>query len=262
MQPDKEKLARIITELRDSEHERYNIGTLREKILHLVLKKYLEEDPAFHEIETNGYVADIRRDGIIYEIETSGFSGLGPKLSAYLDDFRVYLVLPLARRKHLCWMDPGTGELSKKHVSPKKENEYDLLFELVRILPYINHPNLHILGFMMDIEELRIADGWSRDGKKGSHRIEKIPLDIEYIAKFSTDDDYGKFIPGNCVADFTVKDFCKGAKSLAPLSKKGLDTRTAYAVIRVLEARGLISKTGKSGRSNTYSRTAGMTSAD
>ena len=65
-------------------HERYNIGTYKEKKLHIILKKYFEENPEFHEIKVNGFIADICRDGIITEIETSGFSGLGPQLAASL----------------------------------------------------------------------------------------------------------------------------------------------------------------------------------
>ena len=43
------------------EHDRFNIGTYKEKKLHIILKRYFESDPAFHEIPTNGFIADIRR---------------------------------------------------------------------------------------------------------------------------------------------------------------------------------------------------------
>ena len=255
MQPDKERFFRILSEVRGSEHARYNIGTLKEKSLHLILKTYFEGDVRYHEIQTNGFVADIRKGGAIYEIETSGFSGLGPKLNAYLGEFEVWLVMPLARNKTLQWLDPETGELSKKRVSPRKENEYDLLFELVRILPYVRHEKLHVLGVMLSVEELRIADGWARKGKIGSHRIERVPADIYSIVELSTDDDYEKYIPSGCVKNFTVRDFAREAGALLDPPKTTSDKNIAAAVIKVMEARGLVSRTGKSGRAYTYSRT-------
>ncbi|MBQ7599133.1 MAG: hypothetical protein IJU57_00475 [Clostridia bacterium] len=254
MKFDKERFFSILSEIRSSGHERYNIGTLKEKTMHLALKRYFEADESFQEIETNGFVADIRKDGIIYEIETGGFSGLKPKLEAYLDEYTVWLVLPLSKKKNLQWLDPLTGELSKKRTSPLKANEYDILFELVRILPYVSHPNLHVLGIMMETDELRIADGWSENGKKGSHRVELIPSDIYYVTEFSCDSDYEKYIPPSCNMKFTVKDFAEEAGSILEPRRSKIDKRTASAVIKVLEARGLIVRTGKAGKAYTYSR--------
>ena len=86
------------------EHERFNIGTYKEKKLHIILKKYFEPDERYHEIPTNGYIADIRKDNNIIEIETSGFSGLKPKLDAYLPTFHVTLVYPVAAKRYISWI--------------------------------------------------------------------------------------------------------------------------------------------------------------
>lgn len=40
-----------------AEHKRYNIGTYKEKELHIILKKYFEPDSTYHEIKTNGFIA-------------------------------------------------------------------------------------------------------------------------------------------------------------------------------------------------------------
>ena len=226
-------------------HERYNIGTYKEKKLHIMLKKFFEPCEDWHEVPTNGFIADIRRDGVITEIETNGFSGLGDKLEAYLPEYRVNLVYPLAAKKYVSWIDPETKEISPRKASPKKQGAYDLLFELVRILPYVRSENLVVLGPLLEIDEYKMRDGWGNGGKRGAHRFERMPTDIYGMVCLATDDDYRHYIPENCAEEFTVKDFANGAK---------IDEDTARAVVKVMEARSVIEKLGKKGRSFVYSR--------
>ncbi len=170
MELNKARFYNIIYSTTLSEHERYNIGTYKEKKLHIILKKYFESDSAYHEIQTNGFIADIRRDDRIIEIETSGFSGLKPKLEAYLPEYYVTLVYPLAAKRYISWIDPETQEISPRRLSPKKANVYDAVFELVRILPYVNDEKLCIAAPLLEVDEYRMLDGWSRDRKKGSNQ--------------------------------------------------------------------------------------------
>ena len=226
-------------------HERFNIGTYKEKKLHIILKKYFEDDPACQEVPTNGFIADIRRGDTVTEIETAGFSGLKPKLAAYLPEYRVNLVHPLAGRKTVSWIDPETKEISAPKRSPKKEGAYDLLFEMVRILPYVSEKRLTVLGPVMEMDEYRMADGWGRGGKRGSHRFEQIPVDLIDIIELTTDDDYRRWIPGTLGESFTVREFAAGAK---------IGEYTARPVIKVMEARGVLRSLGKTGRSVRYGR--------
>lgn len=226
-------------------HQRYNIGTYKEKKLHIMLKRYLEEDTNYHEIPVNGYIADICRDGVITEIETSGFTGLKPKLAAYLPDYKVRLVYPLAYAKYLSWIDPETGAITSRKKSPKKETVYHALFELVRILPYVRHENLTILVPFLEMDEYRLLNGWSRDKKKGSNRYERIPTDIFGIEEFSADADYQKYIPESCTENFTLADFAESAR---------ITKREAGGILRVYMERGLLVRTGKKGNSYLYTR--------
>lgn len=246
MELNKAHFYNIIYNTTFDEHERYNIGTYKEKKLHIMLKKYFEPNTDYHEVPTNGFIADIRRDDCITEIETSGFSGLKPKLEAYLPEYRVTLVYPLAAKRYVSWIDPDTHEISPRRQSPKKANAYDALFEMVRILPFVKNEKLTILAPMLEMDEYRMLDGWSRDRKRGSNRYERVPVDLYDILEFSTDDDYRRYIPENCTDDFTVKDFAQGAK---------LSARDAYAVVKVLEERGVIKNTGKQGRAFHFMRT-------
>ena len=227
-------------------HQRYNIGTYKEKKLHIMMKRYFEEDPKYHEIPVNGYIADICRDGVITEIETSGFTGLKPKLAAYLTDYKVRLVYPLAHIKYLSWIDPENGNITSRKKSPKKGTAYNALFEMVRILPHVKNENLNVLVPFLEIDEYRLLDGWSRDKKKGSHRFERIPTDLFQVEEFSADADYIKYIPESCIENFTLADFAKAVHVTA---------RDASGILHVFMERGLLVRTGKKGNSYLYTRT-------
>lgn len=235
-----------VDQIARQEHGRYNIGTYKEKKLHIILKTYFEPDRNRHEIPVNGFIADIMRDGEITEIETNGFSGLGPKLAAYSPDYRVNLVLPLIAEKYITWIDPETGEFSKRKKSPKKEDAFTLLFELVRILPYINNDNIYFVAPLLCIDEYRIQDGWSTDRKRGAHRYERIPFDIKDTVILHDTEDYASLLPDVCGGEFTAKEFSKAVR---------MTLRNTYGVLKVLEAKGVIKKEGRRGRAQLYSGT-------
>ncbi len=245
MEINKARFYNVIYETTFDDHARYNIGTYKEKKLHIILKKYFEPDVTCHEIPINGFIADICRDNAITEIETSGFSGLRPKLAAYLPSYKVTLVHPLAAKRYVSWIDPETNEISKKRLASKKENAYDVLFEMVRILPHLKDPNLTILAPMLEVDDYRLLNGWSRDRKKGSTRYERVPVDLFEILEFSTDDDFRRYIPDTCGDTFTVSDFRRGSR---------LTDRAARAIIKVMEARGVVAFVEKRGKSKVYKR--------
>ena len=101
---------------------RGGIGCLGEKILHVVLKQYLEPDPSFHEVKIGRYVADIAGDSGVVEIQTRNFSALKKKLAAFLPHYPVTVVTPIPQIKWLSWIEEQTGEVTKKRKSPKTGN--------------------------------------------------------------------------------------------------------------------------------------------
>lgn len=232
------------------DHERYNIGTYKEKKLHIIMKHYFEPSNDYHEVPYNGYICDIKREDRITEIETSGFSGLSDKLAAFLPDCRVNLVYPIPHIKYVSWIDPETGDISKKNRSPKKCGVYDALFEMVRILPHVTDPNLTVTAVLLEVDDYRMLDGWSRDRKRGSHRLERMPTDICEIISFKTNADYAALIPEGCRDGFTAAEFAKAAK---------ISKRHIYGVLKVLEARGVIRREGKQGRAVLYACVPVMT---
>ena len=225
---------------------RQGIGTQSERLIHSTLKYYLEPDDSCHEIKIGSYVADIfqKDTGQIIEIQTRGFDRLRNKLDAFLKEYPVTVVHPIVRHKYLYWVDPETGEVTSKRRSPKIGRSTDILPEIYRLPNLQNHPNLSFVALMMDMEEYRLLDGWNKDKKRGSHRMERYPVAIESMVKLQTPSDFAALLP-ELPEVFTRKELASAIRLSA--------TTTAYAV-RVWERAGCILQIGKSGRQFTYKR--------
>jgi hypothetical protein len=187
------------------------IGTYSEKTLHAVLKHYCDPNAQKHEIKIGPFVADIADEEGIIEIQTAGFNRLRRKLEAFLADSQVTVVYPIAQTKWLIWIDETTGEITKRRKSPKKGTPCDIFRELYRIKPLLKTPNLTIRVVLLEIEEYRYLNGWSKDRKKGSSRCDRIPLDLAGELFLHGPGDYGKLIPSELTKRFTTKDFKSAA---------------------------------------------------
>ncbi len=222
---------------------RKSIGTLSEKTVHAILKNYMEPDEDYHEIPVNGYVADIYREGNIVEIQTANFNKLRNKLDVFLNDYHVTIVYPMPYIKWLSWLNEETGTLSKKRKSPKTGNIYEAFFQLYKIKNYLKHPNLSIKIIMMNVEEIRLLNGWSSDKKKGSQRYDRIPTEI--VSEYSIDkmEDYYQMIPIELTDSFDSKNYARAAKISTDMSRTALN---------VLSYIGVVKRVGKKGNSIIY----------
>ena len=219
------------------------IGTLAEKTLHAALKFYIEPDPAYHEVPYLGFVADVRNERGVFEIQTRSFDRLRRKLDVFLAAGPVTLVCPLPHVKYLYWLDGETGEVSRRRKSPLTGQPWHLFRELDRIREQLGHPHLTLLILLLDLDEYRNLDGWSRDRKRGSSRLERIPLALHREVWLREKEDWLQLIPPGLPPEFTR----------AQLQKAGrLSERQAAAGLRVLTGRGLIEVCGKQGRAYLY----------
>lgn len=222
---------------------RNGIGTLSEKTVHAILKNYYEPDEDYHEIPVNGYVADIYRDGNIIEIQTSNFNKLRNKLDVFLNDYQVTVVYPMPYIKWLSWLDEETGYIGPKRKSPKKGNPYEAFYQLYKIKSYLTNPNIRIKIVMMNMEEIRLLNGWSKDKKKGSSRFDRIPTEIvEEIDLYSLE-DYMQMVPIELAETFCSKDYAKASH---------LSIGMAQTALNILTYTGTVKRIGKRGNEILY----------
>lgn len=225
------------------DRQRLGIGTLSEKTVHAILKNYYQPDEDKQEIPIENYVADIYADGEIIEIQTRQFNKMRDKLTAFLPLYPVTIVYPIPREKWLIWIDEESGELSKKRKSPAKGNPYIAFIELYKIKMFLKNPNIRLKLVLLDMEEYRLLNGWSRDKKKGSSRYDRIPTKLVEEIEISCLQDYMQFIPYDLPDNFTAKEFAQSAH---------IPTHLAQTVLNILFHVGMVKRVGKKRNSYLY----------
>ena len=223
--------------------ERQGIGTLSEKTVHAVLKNYYAPDTDMHEIPIENFVADIFTGAEIIEIQSRSFNAMRRKLETFLPLYPVTVVYPIPNIKWLSWIDEESGETSPKRKSPKKGNPYQAFAELYKIRPFLKNPNLKFRLDLIDMEEYRLLNGWSKDKKKGSERYDRIPIKFDTEIVIDRREDYMQFIPYELEEPFTNKDFAKCAK---------IPARLSGVVLLIMTDLGIVERVGKQGNSYLY----------
>ncbi len=226
------------------------IGTLGEKRLHRVLKDYFDPDPAHQELPYLGYIADIKNQSGIVEVQTGSLAPLFSKLAAFLDGDRVTLVHPMLENKTLSWIDPETGDISPRRKSPVHERPLDGLVDLYNIRSHLSSPNLSVRLVFLDVDEYKFRDGYGKNRTKGSHRYERIPISINSILCLDCPADYKALIPEeirSLSCGFTAKEFASACKT---------NVRYAYYALTSLVHAGALEVTGKKGRAFLYALTS------
>lgn len=227
------------------------IGTLSEKLLHKILKFYIEPDVAFHEIEVGRSIADVKNREGIAEIQTRAFERLVPKLERFLPDERVLAVLPLTDTKYITKVERESGELLGRRKSPSHACINRAACELYKISRFIGHPNLRVKIIFLNFDEYRYE---SADGKRRSRSetlIECIPSEITSEIDLARPEDYRIFIPEGLGERFLASEMQKIIK---------LDSRRTHNTLSLLLSLGLIRRAGKEGRAYIYEIVKGVNS--
>lgn len=189
---------------------RESIGRLQEKRLHATLKFWLDADETHHEIKLPcGAVADIFDGERVTEIQNGNFSGFRIKLCRLLEEYPVTVIYPLPRRKTIFWVDPATGERSAGRRSGKVGSFADAAPELLFIAKQLFHPSLTVRLQLLDIEEYKLKDGWGNDGKRGAHRLERVPTAVGEMLEIRTPADLKQCLPEKLPTTFTSADYQK-----------------------------------------------------
>ena len=218
------------------------IGTLGEKSVHAVLKRYCEPLGCMHEYRVGKYVADIVNEDGITEIQTAHFSALPGKLEAFLHEVPVTLVHPVIRHLYLCRVDGATGALTGRSRSPKTGQYTDTIWELYRILPYLYHPNFTLRLLLLDAEEIRVQTDRVRRGRNVQEKGDRVPLALVGEYECKTPADYIGLLPP--LPDvFTAAEFARGLRR----SQK----RAAFA-LSFCKKLGIVEACGTRGRAYLY----------
>ncbi len=258
METGKIKFMRLCYEELSREKVRDGIGLLAEKRLHGLLKRWVVDDPACHEIKVTGggekprrFVADILTPaGEIFEIQTGDLYPMRKKLEFYMQetDYTVTVVHPLFAVKYISWFDPASGEVTSRKKSPLHQTPLHGIAQLKPYIAYLGNPRFSLCFPLIEVDEYRLLDGWGKGGKLGSHRYELIPMSLIDTCYLHTREEYAALFPQDELpaGAFTAKIFGKVTRL------RGYDL---YDALAVFEALGVIEKCGKEKRAALYRKT-------
>lgn len=243
------------------------IGRLSEKQMHAAIKCYICPDERCHEVKidvsdtdktdgsaasedkkrkTRKFVADILRDGTIYEIQTGSFSPLRQKIKWILEntDYNIVLVHPIAEQKWISTISRDGRIVGQRKKSPQKGSLRDLAGELYFISEFIPSPRFSLVILMVEGEQYR--KNIAKEGARARYRkYELIPTSLLRAHIFRCVEDYRAFIPDDLPNLFTVKDFSAKSKIY------GID---AYSIVKSLCSLGLLEQSGNIGRAAAYKK--------
>lgn len=181
-----------LSAVRDSDR----IGTYNEKTLHKLLKRAVCEDESAYEVKVGPYIADVRKDGRIFEIQTGSFYPLFDKLQYFLENTEdeIIVVHPQNFDLTILRIDPDTGELLHKKRSPKKERPRDLFCELYFLRELFPNDRLTVLSVSLCAEEYRYSER-VRGRRTGAYDAYFQPLSWLDQTDISTPADVSALIP-------------------------------------------------------------------
>ena len=221
------------------------IGTLNEKALHADLKAWIAEEGDVFEVPVDGFVIDIVRHGELIEIQTGSASALKRKLSALLRRHRVRLVLPLAERKTLTFVDKN-GKVERSRLSPRRLTMIDVFVELVYLRDLLGDSNLFIDALLIHEEEIRRP----REKRRGRYPKawevqERHLLDVVDHVSFRHPADFLGILPSSLREPFTTADMA---------SAMGKPRRLAQQIAYCLREMGLLIPVGRTRKGIEYCR--------
>lgn len=146
------------------------------------------------------FVIDIKRDGLLIEVQTGSFAAMGRKLDHLLSEHKMLLVHPVAVES---WLERPQA---KPRRSPKKGSIYSLFEQLVSIPTLLDHPNLTLDVALVSVSKMQQADPKARRGRGGFRTVDRQLRDIIEIHRFETTSDLLSLVPANLPDVFTTAD--------------------------------------------------------
>ena len=225
----------------------HSIGELRERSLHAALKRWYALPGDRTEVPLGGYVIDLVRRGTLIEIQTRNFAKLACKLTRLVADHRVRLVFPIAQRKWIVTADAeAEGRVLRRRASPKRGAYRDLFAELMRIPHLVGNPNFTLEALLVEVEELRCADGHGSWRRRGVSVVDTRLLKVCDHRRFRTADDCTRLLPRDLEDPFTNRSLARAGDM--PASLAGMMT---YTLRRI----GALELVGRRNRAYLFART-------
>ena len=125
--------------------------------LHRQLQEWYAANGGVLEVPFNGgFVADVLRHGVIYEIQTRALRHIRSKIASLLEEWPVVVVLPIARNTTIIQHTGNPLVECGRRSSPKHGTPLDAFAEAVSLAKLLAHQNLALEIALVDVEEFRV----------------------------------------------------------------------------------------------------------
>lgn len=196
------------------------------------------------ESPVDGYVVDlVREDGLLIEIQTSGFSSMRAKTARLLSNGRrVRIVHPIPTDKTIVKVD-ADGTTVSRRMSPKHGRPSDIFAELVSFPDLLATGSLEIDVVLTVEEEIRHHTPDRSWRRKGWSVRERRLVDVTGTMLLACIDDVCALLPEGLPETFTTADIAVAL---------GSPRRTAQQMAYCLRETGVIDLVGKRGNTLEY----------
>ncbi|MDH3296206.1 MAG: hypothetical protein OER95_17950 [Acidimicrobiia bacterium] len=206
------------------------IGTLNESSLHAQIKELLVEPGDELEVPLNGFVIDIRRGGLLIEVQTQSFASMARKLDSLLDRYDIRIVHPIAVVTYL--VRPNRS----RRRSPKRGDLYSVLDELVSIPTLLDHPRLTLELILVDIDRHQVHDPKARRGRGGWRTIDKSIAAVHGHHRLGSSRDMLNLLPPGLPPVFTTADIADTGTTSRDGAQKLAYVLRSLGLIELIEA--------------------------
>lgn len=260
-------LQKLLDEAGDSakdKPEHSGINTFCEKTLHAVLKCYFESDKSKHEVPCKGYIADIKNENKIVEIQTRSLRNLCAKLDAFSAENEVLVVYPvkirLTKRQYKTKVRWLTTDRTVS-VNPEKSIQTMTVGERVRafnnffvemfgVANFACNKNIKFCAIFVEVDKIKKGEVEYKRGKRVKTRIDtdNVPKSIFEEVYFTEPADWFEIVGLKFQKPFSVQEYAESA---------GLEEEQAKLVLYLLTRLNLLEKTGKRGSYVYLKKTSG-----
>jgi hypothetical protein len=221
-----------------------NIGVLREGPLHAGVKALLARPGDRLEVPVGRFVIDlVRVDGELVEVQTGGFSALGPKLDGLLDEHRFRIVYPVAAERRIVRVDER-GEITSVRRSPKQAGVLEVFDRLVAFPSLLTHPHLTVEVLLLREDHVRgvpTAQAARRRRDPGERRL----VDVLDRVELRGPNDVLRALPPFPSGPFSTRELAALLGCSVPLAQ-----RAVYC----LRLMGTVEAAGKRGRAPLHQK--------
>jgi hypothetical protein len=210
---------------------------VKESSLHKSLKEYYAIEGGIQEVAINGFLIDVVKNNILYEIQTRNFASLRIKLKTLLETNQIKIVYPIPLQKWIVRIpNINDGKATTRRKSPKHGRIEFLFNELVYISNLLIDPNLTVEVIFTHDEEIRRDDGKGSWRRKGASILDRRLVKIISIKEMIYPIDYNNLLPFNPFTIFTNQELA---------AELGIPIRLARKMTYSLRQMGILENVGK-----------------